>query len=61
MDRVDDVCLLMLLPGFGSHRSNKESLKELYLDSSVVQSEHKFPAALLLYLFPEVTVEKALF
>lgn len=57
MDRVDDVCLLILFPGFGSHRSNKESLK----DSSVVQSEHKFPAALLLHLFPAVTVEKALF
>jgi len=36
-----------VLPGAGSHRSNKASPGELYLGSAVVQSEQKFPAALL--------------
>lgn len=38
----------------------KESLQELYLGSSVVPSKQKFPADLLLHLFPQVTVEKVI-
>lgn len=61
MSRVTDVCPLMFFPEFSSHRSNKDSSEELYLDSSVVQSEQLFPAALLSAFVPKATIEKALF